>query len=280
MPSGLVCILSACGGPAALPDTPYNRGVAAYDAGRYPEAAREFRRAAEIAPADPRPSFNAALCYDRLGEARLAERFYREALRVSPDHAEAHVNLAALLADRNLDDEAATHYAAARESDPASAFPLVALGAFHERRGRVAEAEALYREAAGKEPDHAPAWVRLGRLLATGGRAAEAEAAFDSALAKSPEDLAALRGKVALAEARGAPQEAIPLWKRVLLLDEGDASAWHDLGRAYLAAGDPERAAQSLWQARDRAGADRERAAGISEDLRRTYEALGAALPR
>ncbi|MCI0342906.1 MAG: tetratricopeptide repeat protein [Planctomycetales bacterium] len=271
-------VLASCGGPAGLPDTPYNRGVAAYDAGRFPEAGREFRRAAEIAPSDPRPLFNAGLSYDRLGEARMAEKFYREALRVSPDHAEAHVNLAALLADRSLDDEAATHYAAARESDPASAFPLVAEGAFHERRGRLADAERLYREAAAKEPAHAPAWYRFGTLLARAGRADEARKALDEALAKAPEDLAALRARAALAEAD--PQTAIPLWKRILLLDESDAAAWHALGRASLAVGDPERAAQALWQARDRCGADRERAAGVAEDLRKAYEALGSALPK
>jgi tetratricopeptide (TPR) repeat protein len=54
----------------------FERGNAAYEAGRLKEAASEFAQARELAPS-PELEFNLARVYERMGEAEAAIRHYR-----------------------------------------------------------------------------------------------------------------------------------------------------------------------------------------------------------
>jgi tetratricopeptide (TPR) repeat protein len=58
----------------------YQTGVAAYEAGRFPQAIAAFVAADQAAPR-PALAFNIARAYDRLDDHALALRFYREYLR-------------------------------------------------------------------------------------------------------------------------------------------------------------------------------------------------------
>jgi len=99
---------------------------------------------------------------------------YREALRLDPRHAEAHLNLGRLLHERGCLDEAETHYRAAAEADPASAQARYNLGVVLEDRGSAAEAADAYEAALTLDPDLAAAYFNLSKLDEAAGRRADA----------------------------------------------------------------------------------------------------------
>jgi len=62
----------------------YQAGLKLYNSGDYKSAVTEFTAAQSLAPADLN-SYNIALCYDKLGEADAAVKYYREYLSKVPD---------------------------------------------------------------------------------------------------------------------------------------------------------------------------------------------------
>ncbi|HEX4455666.1 MAG TPA: hypothetical protein VH143_32620 [Kofleriaceae bacterium] len=62
----------------------YQSGLKLYNAGDYKSAVTEFTAAQQLAPADLN-NYNLALCYDKLGDADSAVKYYREYLNKVPD---------------------------------------------------------------------------------------------------------------------------------------------------------------------------------------------------
>jgi spermidine synthase len=134
---------------------------------------------------------------------------FREALRIDPDYAQAHNNLAAMLQLAGQFDEALDHY----------------------------------RRALSLRPDNVEARGNLAQLLSRQGRSAEAAAEFEQMLAAKAEDpqalsgLAWIRATAADATLRN-PGEAIQLAERAAALTRRrDLAALDALAAAYAAAG-------------------------------------------
>ena len=141
----------------------------------------------------------------RLREAtRLqAEKYFRAALRVQPDLAEAQNNLATLLAGRRAYREAAYHFEKAIRSAPAyvearHGYGLV-LALMQSYTRAVAELETAVRLA----PDRAPARVDLADVLATLGRLDEARREYTAAIRLDPANREARAGLAALGRKGG-----------------------------------------------------------------------------
>ncbi len=258
-------------------DTPYNRGVDAFDQKRYADAVRFFRRATEVAPEDPRPRVNLALTFDRLGKTTQAEQHYRTALELNADEPRALANLGQLLGERGKHAEANTLLQRATEVEPSSAFTWTAWGWYLEQQKRLGDAANRYTEAITAEPERSTGYFHLGRLLAAQGKRKAALEQLRTAIEWEPEDVEAMRAIIALQPPGNG--EAIGLMERVLLVAPEDADLWLVLGRSYLAIDDPERAAMALWQARDRSSGAPTRLAAVQTVLRTAYAALGRALP-
>ena len=62
----------------------YEQGKKMYAAGDYKGAISAFARAEQLSPS-PFNDFNIALCYDKLGEADIAVKYYRSYLGKAPD---------------------------------------------------------------------------------------------------------------------------------------------------------------------------------------------------
>jgi tetratricopeptide (TPR) repeat protein len=104
-------------------------------------------------------------------EARDA---YRQAVRLDPSHADAHVNLGRLLHESGRPEEAAQHYRqalAARPDDCTAAFNL---GTALEDLQRDAEAIETYERAIAVDPGCADAHFNLSRLYERLGRRTDA----------------------------------------------------------------------------------------------------------
>ena len=134
---------------------------------------------------------------------------FREALRLDPDYAQAHNNLAAMLQLAGQFDEALDHY----------------------------------RRALALRPDNIEARGNLAQLLSRQGRSSEAVTEFERVLAVRAEDPQALSGlawirATAADAALRNPEQAIQLAERAAALTRRrDLAALDALAAAYAAAG-------------------------------------------
>jgi tetratricopeptide (TPR) repeat protein len=203
------------------PDFPVIRGRASLQEGRLGEARAAFERERDLRPESPRPWMNlgdleleqgdaeaAAECFARAGELdpaswlaphrqglalaragrpREAVEAYRAALTRNERVAEAHNNLAWLLADLDLDPVlAVVHARRAADLAPDNANVLGTLGWAQHKAGRGDEAAASLRRACGLAPDDAMKRYLLGVVEADGGDPESARRDLREALRLDP----------------------------------------------------------------------------------------------
>jgi Tfp pilus assembly protein PilF len=156
----------------------------------YDEAIARVEKAAILAPNDVDIAANKAQTYQIAGRIDDAVIAYRRALKVSPDDAAAHNNLAVLLALKDP-AEAETEARKATELDPTKATYLINLGYVLFRLKRLVDAEAILRRAVELDPKSADAFNQLGLVMAAQERGPEAKENFRKALDLNPKHRAA-----------------------------------------------------------------------------------------
>ena len=175
----------------------------------------------------------------REGKMDGAIAFYREALKINPDYAEANYNLGYALSGVGRLDEAIAHYKKALAIQPEYAEAYNNLGNALSRESRVDEAVADYQEALRIKPDYADAYINLGNILSKEGRPDEAIADYEKALAVKPDyaeacnNLSYLLSTCRNAQLRDGPR-AEALANRANLLTGGtNAMILNTLAAAY-----------------------------------------------
>ncbi len=101
-----------------------------------------------------------------------AIRAYREAVRLDPEHADAHVNLGRLLHERGAVAAAARHYRQAAALRPSDATAAYDLGVALQDLGRFEEAAEVYGAAIELAPGHADTYFNLSAVYERLGREA------------------------------------------------------------------------------------------------------------
>lgn len=119
------------------------------------------------------------------GETEAA--YYREALRLRPNYAEAHNNLAILLRAAGDLSSAAEHYQEALRLRPGYPEALYNYAILLESRGSTEGAAGHYAEALRVRPDYVDAHHGYANLLKGGGRLSEAEEHYRAAIGLRPE---------------------------------------------------------------------------------------------
>jgi len=150
-----------------------------------------YRTARDESPRDVMVLVNLGAALEMLATpeaAKQAEDHYRAALKIRPDWAAAHFNLANLLEARQAPDEAVEHYRAALRFDPNYARAHVNLGIVLAQQGKAGEAIDHYRAALRIDRRLLEAYLNLGAALAAEGRAGEAAAEFRRGLKLVPPD--------------------------------------------------------------------------------------------
>lgn len=148
----------------------HHRGVAFQKTGQQDAAIADYTRAIEgrSLPGDvlARTYYNRGISYSRTGQEEAAERDYLKAIELSPGYAAAHHNLANLLRQRGLLDDAIAHYSTALENMRGRdrRLPLYGRALSQERKGDPARATADLRLALAADPEFDLAATRLAEL--------------------------------------------------------------------------------------------------------------------
>jgi tetratricopeptide (TPR) repeat protein/mono/diheme cytochrome c family protein len=143
------------------------------------DIAGEEKRIAD-APDDYETRNALGVHYFQSGRVNDALSQFEASLRLAPDHAVAHFNLAMLDLGRQRFDEAYSHFERAIAARPDYPEAHSNLGVLLQRMGRLDEAMDHFRSALAAMPDNAAAHNNLGRVLMRVGR-------FDEAVAELKE---------------------------------------------------------------------------------------------
>ena len=232
-----------------MSSTPFDRAVAAQDAGNAVEAMRLYREAIEFDPRNAAARFNLGLLLLDEGRADAAEAEFREAARLRDPFPEAWVALGDALEVQGKDIEAllALEHAISQRDGYEGA--LLNAAALLKKLGRPEDAEPMYRRAIAVSQATAGALNDLGTVLLLLGRREEAEGCFRQVVQHEP---AVAIGYSNLANALrelGRNAEAEASARDALRLDATLPEAHFNLGNALQAQGRATDSVASLQRA-------------------------------
>jgi Flp pilus assembly protein TadD len=157
--------------------------------GHAPDADAVEERPAAMAEASTAPLlFNLAVVLENQGLHEQAMEKYRACLALDPRYHVARANLGRLLLAAGRSAEAADQYRQALQVEPRHLNSLLGLGEALSREQRAEEAREVLERATRIDGRSAPAWDGLGTVLAQQGRHVEAESAFRRAAQLDPEN--------------------------------------------------------------------------------------------
>lgn len=242
----LLLSLLACGiDPSTESPPQYNAALDHFARGEYAEA---LDLCQEVMAA--RPDFVecyrvAATALAVGGETDRAQGLYRRALRLDPNHAFLHSDLACLYVLQGRQQEALTHMQRAVARAPEMALIRYNLGRVQVSLGYFRQGEEAYLHALAADGQDARILAALGRLYLLQGRA-QAEQYLQGALLQDPENPEAHYGLGQLRSQQGRSAEAVHHFGQVLARDAEHADAWYGLGQAYAKMPDGEKSSAAL----------------------------------
>jgi type IV pilus assembly protein PilF len=159
-------------------------GVHYLQQNNYPLAREKLERSLKQNPKDPDVHTTLGLLYDRTGEKTLADKHYREALRLAPDNPEVSNNYAIYLCKNGRVDEGVARFAAVA-ANKYYRTPEVALtnaGVCLRGAKRLDDAQQRFLAASKARPDYSEATVQLVTLHVERGQFSEARKLVDTYL--------------------------------------------------------------------------------------------------
>jgi tetratricopeptide (TPR) repeat protein len=182
----LAACLAGCAIPADERLRDYNEdGVQLFQKGEFAAARDSFQAALTLKPEDPGLLYNLGECYDHLGDATRAERYYRECLAQVPNQVACRHALVVLLV----------------------------------RTNRRPEAVQLVQDWLAKEPKLAAAYAEDAWLYHQAGDLPRAQGRLQQALELDPHEQHALTELALIYEGMNRPDRALVLYERVLERD-------------------------------------------------------------
>jgi len=200
------------------PDALHLLGVIALQVGKAAAAIELLEWAVRLQPQAAAFHGNLASAYDAVGRFEDAVATYRRAVQIDPNYVDGHYNLATILQHRGRHEEAIEGFKLVLQLDPGYVNAYHNLGICLAELDRHEEAIECFRRALELAPDHAAAQANVGNALATVGKFDEAAECFRRALQLEPDEVAAISGLAAHYEADNRLQEAEQLVERGLAL--------------------------------------------------------------
>jgi tetratricopeptide (TPR) repeat protein len=181
---------------------------------------------------DPDALLDAAIERHAARDLDAAERLYKAALEVQPDHPEALNLLGLLLQDRGQLDESIALISRAIEIDAEFPEAHANLARGLSFRGETEQAVAAARKATELDPDLGEGWLQLGRASLDLARHEEALTALRQALRHFPADVSIHSGIGYAAQHLGDLEASADAWRKVLELQPDRLEALVNLGAA------------------------------------------------
>jgi len=181
----------------------FQQATSLLNRGLYAEAEAYFREVLRIWPDHGGALNNLGTAVWRQGRLQEAESRHRRALALKPDDFAILNNLGNVLWEQDRLDEALRYYREAVQLRPDSPEALMNLGVTLSDLGEFDEALTYIRESIRLQPAPADSHVNLGMTLARGGDLEEALACYEHALMLRPEFPEARRNRAYIWLARG-----------------------------------------------------------------------------
>jgi tetratricopeptide (TPR) repeat protein len=224
-----------------------NRAIAFQKEGRYDESIDSYIKAVRLSPRNADIHYNVGTSFQAKKDWFQAEKAYRRALELDPNHKEATLALKALTDDR-------------KETQVSEAFDkAIAL----QQQGLLAEAISIYLKVAEDKPTDDTLFYNLGTAYQGNGEFDKAKESFIRAATLKPEDqtykdaLAFVVNKKAdqllekgvNAQTNGKYEDAIASYLELLKINSGRADIWYNLGIAYQSIAKPDEALNAYTKA-------------------------------
>jgi tetratricopeptide (TPR) repeat protein len=187
--------------------------------------------------------------HQQAGRLIEAERVYRQALELSPDHPDT-LHLLGLVTYRlNRIQEALSFLRAAVERQSSSAVYWFNLGVVSQKVGRPQEAIAAYQRTVALNPRYVEAYGNLGNVFRDCGNLTDAVAAYQNALKLNPSHADSHNNLGVARKEQGRIEDALASYRRALELKPTHAEALNNLGLALMEVGTLHDAVASFQQA-------------------------------
>ncbi len=187
--------------------------------------------------------FAKGVTYTMTGKPDMAISHYQEAIRVDPQHARAHNNLAGLLLRQSDTAGAVSHYQAALQFNAGFEEALAGMGQALAAQGKWAEASASFERALQVNPRMVDARFALANTLAQAGSFDEAVSTYRQVLRERPNMADAHSNLGVVLASQNKIPEAVAEYEEALRLSPNNATTYANLGIAMETAGDAGRAA-------------------------------------
>ena len=185
--AGLVVCLGGCVNPAQERARFYNEdGVRLFAKGDYADARDSFKAARDVRTEDAGLLYNLGECYDRMGDAAKAERYYQQCLRLEPNHPACRHALAVLLVRTGRRPEAETMVATWLASQPKLAAAYAEDGWLLHQAGDLPQAQARLQQAIDLDPHDPRVLTELALIYEELHRDDRALALYQSVLKRDP----------------------------------------------------------------------------------------------
>ncbi len=221
------------------PDALNNLGKILAEEEKDPAAAEKlFRRALQIKPNHRLARLNLAMALEQQGKTREAIGQFAEAVRIDPEWFSAYNNLGILHARHGSLPEAVRCYREAIRLSPQWRDPRLNLALALARQGQFAEAEAAYEELIRMHPGCAAAHFHLGQLVARQGEHKAAAGHFARALRLQPDHRGARAALRRVENLRVVFAERVDSCRGRLRAKPEDAQAMDELARLLATCAD------------------------------------------
>jgi tetratricopeptide (TPR) repeat protein len=164
------------------------RGKLAFDAGRFQEAAEQYRKALDANPGSVTAALNLGSSLAELGETALAAEQFERAIKIAPGNAVAHYNLGVLRAKQDDTTRAIPHLRSALEANPEDAAARLLLARQLIKARQLEEALGHFSGVVETQPSNEDALIEMTELLLRMNRPGDALAALEKGHRQHPEN--------------------------------------------------------------------------------------------
>ncbi len=186
--------------------------------GKNNDAVAVFRQALRINPDIAELHFNVAVLQGQLKRTEEAIKSYRKALALKPDLTDAHYNLAIALQAQEEYELAEQSYRKAIELEPHFHEAIVNLGAVLQEQGQLQQAIDMYQRALSIKVE-AKMYFNIGTAYKNMGKLADAIDAYNEALKLEPHYADAHASMAEVLRDQGRYDESVTFFKQALAID-------------------------------------------------------------